>query len=124
LDAQSLSNTRDSDVTLQLRYWEQFEKDLYDGRAITPSDLYKLTRLTSLSRARAKIQNTFGLFAASDEVRARRGKRGRSKLRPTLATIVSTIASQKKKTEKTGVRVHFPHIQEFVQKGPEVIKTG
>jgi Protein of unknown function (DUF3800) len=35
--------------------------------------LYKLTRLTSITRARAKIQNSFKLFLASDEIQKRRG---------------------------------------------------
>src|SRR5918993_1156567 len=46
--------TRNSDITLQIKYWERFEPDLYDGRAVEPEYMYKLTRLTSLQRARAK----------------------------------------------------------------------
>lgn len=65
--------TRDSDITLQLKYWEYFD-DIYDGYSIEPQDLYKLTRLTSLKRARAMIQNTLKLFQASPEVRKFRGK--------------------------------------------------
>lgn len=68
-----IPETRDSDITLQLRYWEQFESDIYSGGMIQSDDLYRLKRLTSLSRARASIQNTHGLFLASDEVRKRRG---------------------------------------------------
>lgn len=60
-------DTRNSDITLQLKYWDRFEPDLYDGRAIEPDDMYKLTRLTSLQRARAKIQNSYGLFQASPD---------------------------------------------------------
>ena len=41
------ANTRNSDITLQLKYWEHFEPDLYDSAAIKPDDMYKLTRLTS-----------------------------------------------------------------------------
>lgn len=64
--------TRNSDVTLQLRYWETFCPE-YDSRSFTPDDLYKLPRLTSLARARAKVQNTLKLFLADAEVRKRRG---------------------------------------------------
>jgi hypothetical protein len=65
--------TRDSDIALQLEYWAEFEPELSVGDSIAKEDLYKLTRLTSLTRARAKIQNTYKLFQASAEVRAARG---------------------------------------------------
>jgi hypothetical protein len=65
--------TRDSDIGLQLKYWEVFESDIYTGGAISPEDLYQLKRLTTLSRVRAKIQNEYKLFIASPEVRQRRG---------------------------------------------------
>lgn len=55
--------TRDSDIALQLIYWKRFDSDIYSGDYIDPEDLYKLTRLTSLQRARAKIQNTYKLFS-------------------------------------------------------------
>lgn len=67
-------NTRDSDIALQLIYWKRFDSEIYSGGFIDPEDLYKLTRLTSLQRARAKIQNTYRLFQASPEVRRHRGK--------------------------------------------------
>ena len=41
--------TRDSDLKLQLAYWREFEG--YNGGAIYPEDLFRLTRLTSLARA-------------------------------------------------------------------------
>lgn len=66
-------DTRDSDITLQLRYWRTFESDLFDGTYIDAMDLYKLTRLTSIARARATIQNNYKLFLASPEVRKQRG---------------------------------------------------
>jgi hypothetical protein len=65
--------TRDSDVALQLRYWETFHYGEYNPTAITPEDLYQLPRLTSLTRARARIQNQLRLFLATEEVRRRRG---------------------------------------------------
>jgi hypothetical protein len=36
--------TRDSDITLQLKYWETFESDIFKGGLIDPKDLYDLTR--------------------------------------------------------------------------------
>jgi hypothetical protein len=64
--------TRNSDITLQLRYWETFCPE-YDGVSITPDDLFKLPRLTSLTRARATIQNTLKMFLADADVRKHRG---------------------------------------------------
>ena len=66
-------NTRDSDITLQLKYWETFESEYYNGYTIMPDNLYSLTRLTSLTRERARIQNQYRLFVASQEVRQHRG---------------------------------------------------
>jgi len=63
--------TRDSDITLQIRYWQNFEADRFDGQ-ISISDYYRLAKLTSLTRARATIQNKLKLFQASDEIRIRR----------------------------------------------------
>jgi hypothetical protein len=63
-------DTRDSDVRLMLKYWEAYHR--YHGGPIRPEDLFERTRLTSLARARARIQNTHGLFQASPEVRQRR----------------------------------------------------
>jgi hypothetical protein len=65
--------TRDSDITLQLRYWKTFEADKFDGYSITADDLYNLTRLTSIARSRATIQNTHKLYLARDDVRKHRG---------------------------------------------------
>ena len=64
---------RDSDITLQIKYWNAFEHELLSGGVVALDGLYRLTRLTSLSRARAKIQNEYKLFLASEEVRQRRG---------------------------------------------------
>ncbi len=66
--------TRDSDITLQLRYWAIFEPELYAELEVDPQAMYRLTRLTSITRARAKIQNSFRLFQASHEIRQRRGR--------------------------------------------------
>lgn len=65
--------TRDSDITLMLQYWKTFQSDLYSGGSINPDSLYTLTPLTSLKRARAKIQNEYRLFVASPAVQRRRG---------------------------------------------------
>ncbi len=65
--------TRNSDIALQIKYWKIFEKDIVSGSSVDLDDLYRLTRLTSLSRARATIQNDYRLFLADPEVREHRG---------------------------------------------------
>jgi len=65
-------NTRDSDLALQIRYWQNFQPERFDGGDISVRDYYHLTKLTTLTRARAVVQNTLKLFQASDEVKKRR----------------------------------------------------
>ena len=65
--------TRDSDIKLQIQYWELFEPELFDG-VIDISTYFQLTKLTSITRARATIQNDYKLFLASIPVRQSRGK--------------------------------------------------
>jgi hypothetical protein len=45
-----------------------------NGKAGREEDLYRLTRLTSIARSRARIQNALKLFQASSTIRKRRGK--------------------------------------------------
>ena len=66
--------TRDSDITLQIRYWRQFETERYGNGDIPVKDYYRLAKLTTLTRARQTIQNTLKLFQASDEIQTRRKK--------------------------------------------------
>jgi hypothetical protein len=65
-------NTRDSDITLQVKYWQRFDPEHFDGAGISILDYYRLPKLTSIARARATIQNKLKLFQASEEVRKRR----------------------------------------------------
>jgi hypothetical protein len=64
--------TRDSDITLQIRYWQNFQSDRFSGSEISVSDYYRLAKLTTLTRARATIQNELKLFQACDEVKKHR----------------------------------------------------
>jgi hypothetical protein len=70
----NFTETRDSDVALAIRYWEVFQGDIFNGSSLPAKSLYDLTRFSSLSRVRAKIQNTYRLYQASPIVRKRRGK--------------------------------------------------
>lgn len=83
------SETRDSDIALQIKYWETFEPELLSGEFVPKSNLFRLTRLGSITRARAKVQNTYKLFQASPEVQKQRG---------TLSDEESAKAKQQKAT--------------------------
>lgn len=61
-------DTRNSDVTLMLKFWQEFQG--YTGDSINPQNMYELERLTSIARARAKIQNEYKLYqATSDKIK-------------------------------------------------------
>ena len=61
-------DSRNSDVTLALRYWQTFQSDIYNPNGILPQDLFKLERFHYLVRARAKIQNEYKLFVPNSEI--------------------------------------------------------
>lgn len=66
--------SRNSDVTLALKYWETFQPGIYNKHGILPKDLFKLERFHYIVRARAKIQNEYGLFQADARVKHHRKK--------------------------------------------------
>lgn len=67
------SKTRNSDIELAWDYWATFQSNTFDGRTINKSQLNALTRLSTLTRERAKIQNVYKLFQADDLVKKYRG---------------------------------------------------
>ncbi|WP_080766499.1 DUF3800 domain-containing protein [Pseudomonas brassicacearum] len=67
-------HTRNSDISLSLKYWEIFQRDIYNESGILPKDLFRLERLHYIVRARAKIQNEYGLFLADSEIKKSRRK--------------------------------------------------
>jgi Protein of unknown function (DUF3800) len=70
--------TRNSDIALQIKYWQVYEN--LRGDFISLNKLFKLERLTSIARCRAKIQNEYGLFLADEKYRRyRRDKEERQK---------------------------------------------
>lgn len=66
---------RNSDNALAWRFWRVFEPEHAGSGVIDEEKMQKLTKLTSITRARAKIQNEYKLFLADTEVRIHR--RGR-----------------------------------------------
>lgn len=67
-------DSRNSDITLALKYWELYQPDIFDPNGIKPKDLFKLERLHYIVRARAKIQNEYGLFQADEKIKYHRKK--------------------------------------------------
>lgn len=65
-------SARDSDIVLCLKYWAMFQSDIYHPDAIAPADLFRLERLHYIVRARAMIQNDYGLFVASEAIKHHR----------------------------------------------------
>ncbi|MFE7065015.1 DUF3800 domain-containing protein [Sutcliffiella sp. NPDC057660] len=57
--------TRNSDVALMIRYWEVFQG--HTKSSVSYNDLFKLERLTTIARARAKIQNEYKLYLPTDK---------------------------------------------------------
>lgn len=68
-------HARNSDVALAIQYWETFQPEIYKASGILPKDLFKLERLHYIVRARAKIQNEYGLFQADEKIRTHRKHR-------------------------------------------------
>lgn len=54
--------TRNSDITLQIKYWQTFQREKLSGGVVPLQELYDLERLTSIARARATIQNDYKLY--------------------------------------------------------------
>ncbi len=67
------SYTRNSDIELAWRYWRNFEAKIFNGQCITKKNLFDLTRINSISRSRARIQNEYQLFQADDIIKKQRG---------------------------------------------------
>jgi hypothetical protein len=84
-------DARNSDITLTLKYWEMFQPDIYNESGILPKDLFKLERMHYIVRARAKIQNEYGLFTADEKVRGHRRKREED----IYGEIISDVAPRK-----------------------------
>jgi len=69
----SFTSSRNSDIELAWNFWTAFESDKFDTHSITKKQMKLLSRMNSLIRARAKIQNEYRLFQADDTVKKYRG---------------------------------------------------
>lgn len=71
----NIQATRESDTRLAIEYWQAFNSDHIEfDNSILLKNVYHLQSYNSISRSRSRIQNDYGLFTASEVVRARRGK--------------------------------------------------
>jgi hypothetical protein len=84
-------DTRNSDITLALKYWETYQYNVFDGEYIGKRDLFKLERQVDITRARAKIQNEYKLFMAKDEIRHHRKKNEKEMVDTMRSQTVSPI---------------------------------
>ncbi len=66
--------TRNSDIALTIKYWELFHPDLVANYSVSFDNLHVLPRFTSISRSRAKIQNEYHLYQASEAVAEQRAE--------------------------------------------------
>lgn len=66
--------TRNSDIELTWSFWKMFHPEIFNGITINKSQFKSLTRMNSLIRCRAKIQNEYKLFQADEEVKKFRGQ--------------------------------------------------
>lgn len=69
----NFTTARNSDTALAWIFWSLFEGELFNGETISQEEMNKLTKISSLSRVRAKIQNEYKLFQADEKVKKRRG---------------------------------------------------
>lgn len=67
---------RNSDIKLAWMYWQSFEGQ---GDILSEEAMLKVTKISTLTRIRAKIQNEYKLFQANDKVKKFRGKLEESK---------------------------------------------
>jgi Protein of unknown function (DUF3800) len=77
-------DTRNSDVALMVKFWEVFEG--HKGKFVSLNKLFRLERLTSIARSRAKIQNEYGLFLADEKVKKFRRSREETQKEFQIAT--------------------------------------
>ncbi|MCM1010041.1 MAG: DUF3800 domain-containing protein [Fusobacterium sp.] len=68
-------NTRNSDITLALEFYKKFYPEIVKESLIKFEDFFKIPKMYDIQRARAKIQNTEGLFPAKESVIQKRIKK-------------------------------------------------
>lgn len=67
------NDARNSDIELAWAYWSMFEGENMNGHSINKAQMLESTRISSLARMRAKIQNEYKLYQADETVKRHRG---------------------------------------------------
>lgn len=69
------SSSRNSDIYLAIQFYKKFYPEYVKDNILKLDDLFKIPKMYDIQRTRAEIQNSEGLFPATDEVRKNRAKR-------------------------------------------------
>ena len=96
------NEARNSDIELAWAYWQTFEGEIMHGVTISKEQMFNLTRINSLARTRAKIQNEYKLFQADDTVKRHRGVLEESKKQEAIEDKPSGIGMYSVYIDETG----------------------
>ncbi len=68
---------RNSDIALAISFYNLYYPEYIEDEAIKLEDFYELPKMYDIQRTRAELQNTEGLFPATEEVQQMRKKRAK-----------------------------------------------
>lgn len=71
------SDARNSDICLSIKFYKQFYPEFIHDNSIKLDDLYNIPKMYDIQRTRADLQNTEGLFPATEEVQKKRIKKAK-----------------------------------------------
>lgn len=108
--------TRNSDIALSIEFYKQFHSEyIQDDDSIKLEDLYNVPKMYDIQRTRADIQNTQGLFPATEEVQQMRLKRAKE--------FCEHYREQKRKTFR-GLPDYYMYMDESGKKAPYFVLAG
>lgn len=108
--------TRNSDIALSIEFYKQFHSEyIQDDDAIKLEDLYNVPKMYDIQRTRANIQNTQGLFPATEEVQQARLKRAKE--------FREHYSEQKRKTFR-GLPDYYMYMDESGKNAPYFVLAG
>lgn len=108
--------TRNSDIALSIEFYKQFYSEyIQDDDSIKLEDLYNIPKMYDIQRTRADIQNTQGLFPATEEVQQMRQKRAKE--------FCEHYREQKRETFR-GLPDYYMYMDESGKKAPYFVLAG
>ena len=108
--------TRNSDIALSIEFYKQFHSEyIQDDDSIKLEDLYNVPKMYDIQRTRANIQNTQGLFPATEEVQQARLKRAKE--------FREHYSEQKRKTFR-GLPDYYMYMDESGKNAPYFVLAG